>query len=193
MNSRSTTRGYTLAAVVIAAVVTLAGSFTALAEEPMLAIRQVGGGSSIYAISEIERIDFENDTLTVVSSSGSSRYAAAAIIRIEFLWDFSDIKDPEEAASLLKAVHLFQNQPNPFSLETQIGFELPQAGEAELAIYSPDGRLMRRLVIGQRPAGHHTVRWDGLDDTGRQVPGGVYFYSLRAPEVQESRRMILLP
>lgn len=88
---------------------------------------------------------------------------------------------------------LQKNQPNPFSPETRIVFELPQAGKVELGIYSPDGRLVRALVTGERQAGVQEVRWDGQDDAGRKLPGGVYFYGLRAPGVTESRRMILLP
>ncbi|MBU1700998.1 MAG: hypothetical protein KJ831_12710, partial [Candidatus Eisenbacteria bacterium] len=37
------------------------------------------------------------------------------------------------------------------------------------------------------------VDWNGLNDAGRKVPGGVYFYNLTAPGIKESRRMILLP
>jgi hypothetical protein len=169
----------------------------ARADEPILAIRLSGGESAIYAVGEIERIEFqtyyEEEELLVVHSGGMDHYPTESIARIEFLWDFSSVEDPKDAAALLKAVHLFQNQPNPFSPETQISFELPQAGEVELTIFSPDGRLVRTLVAGERPAGCHTVRWDGLDDVGRGVSGGVYFYSLRAPGIEESRRMILLP
>jgi hypothetical protein len=160
----------------------------------MLAIRLTGGESAIYAVSEIERIGFEGEeTLVVVTGSGPDSYATETITRIEFLWEFSSIKDPKDAAALITAIHLFQNQHNPFSPETQISFELPQGGVVELGIYSPDGRLVRTLVAGERAAGHHTVSWDGMDDAGRATPGGVYFYSLRAPGIEESRRMILLP
>lgn len=164
------------------------------ADEPMLAIRLTGGESAIYAAGEIERIGVDGEeTLVVVTGSGSDSYVIETITRIEFLWEFSSVKNPKDAATLIDAIHLFQNQPNPFSPETRIGFELPQTGEVELAIYSPDGRLVRTLVTGERPAGPHTVHWDGLNDSGRKVSSGVYFYSLRAPGVEESRRMILLP
>ncbi len=169
----------------------------ARADEPMLAVRLTGVESAIYAVGEIERIAFqtyyEEEELLVVHSGGTDHYPTESIVRIEFLWDFSSVEDPKDAAALIDAIHLFQNQPNPFSPETQIRFELPQAGEVELGIYSPDGRLVRTLVAGERPAGRHTLRWDGLDDAGRRVSGGVYFYSLRAPGIEESRRMILLP
>lgn len=169
----------------------------ARADEPMLTIRLTGGESAIYAVSEIERIGFqtyyEEEELLIVHSGGMDHYPTEAIVRIEFLWEFSSVKDPKDAAALIDAIHLFQNEPNPFSPETQISFELPQAGEVELQIYSPDGRLVRTLLAGERAAGHHTVSWDGMDDAGRVTPGGVYFYSLRAPGIEESRRMILLP
>ena len=184
--------GETLLGLLISAMVLLLPE--ARADEPMLAIRLTGGESAIYAAGEIERIGFEGEeTLVVVTGSGSDSYAIETVTRIEFLWEFSGVKNPKAAAALIDAIHLFQNQPNPFSPETQISFELPQAGEVELQIYSPDGRVVRTLVMGTRPAGRHTVRWDGLDDAGRAAPGGVYFYSLRAPGIEESRRMILLP
>jgi hypothetical protein len=163
------------------------------ADVPMLAIRLAGGGSAIYPVSAVQYIGFENDTLVVVKPGAEDRYQAATVTRIEFLMEFSGVTDPRNAAALVKAVHLFQNQPNPFSPETRIVFELSQGGKVELGIYRPDGRLVRTLVTGERPAGRQEVRWDGLDDAGRRAAGGVYFYSLRAPGIADSRRMILLP
>jgi len=166
----------------------------AQADEPMLALRLVGGESAVYAVGDITRIGFEGEeTLVVVTGSGSDSYGTETIQRIEFLFDFSSVEDPTEAAGLIEALHLFQNQPNPFSPKTQIGFELPRAGKVELVIHAPDGRLVRTLAAGEHAAGRHTVGWDGLNDAGRKVSGGVYFYRLCAPGIEESRRMILLP
>jgi len=166
----------------------------ARANEPMLAIRMADDDSAIYAVSEIVSLGFEDEeTLVVESETGSDNYATELIRLIEFLFEFSTTDDPTEAAALIKAIHLFQNQPNPFSPKTQIRFELPRAGQAELQIFGPDGRLVRTLATGEREAGSHTVHWDGLDETGHRAAGGVYFYSLQAPGIKESRRMILLP
>lgn len=166
----------------------------ARADEPMLVIWATDGRDATYTVSEIARIGFEDqETLVVVTDSGSQSFPTERIVRIEFDWDFSSVKDPTEAAKLVTAMRLFQNQPNPFSPETRIVFELPAPGQVELGIYSPDGRLVRTLVSGERPAGRQDVRWDGLDDSGRAASSGVYFYSLTAPGVAASRRMILLP
>ncbi len=160
----------------------------------MLALRLTGGESAIYPLSDITRIGFEGgETLVVVTQGAPDTYATEGIARIEFLFGFSSVEDPREAPSLIRAIHLFQNRPNPMSTGAQIGFELPQAGMVELSIYSPDGRLVRTLVAEDRAAGRHSIAWDGTNEAGEKAPSGAYFYRLRAPGIAESRRMILLP
>jgi len=164
------------------------------ADEPMLALRLSGGESAIYALSAITRIGFDGgETLVVVTGGGSDAYATEAIERIEFLLEFSSVEDPRETAGLIRAIHLLQNRPNPMSSGTQIAFELGRAGKVGLSIYSADGRLVRTLVAEDRAAGRHSVVWDGMNEEGRRVPSGAYFYRLRAPGIKESRRMVLLP
>ena len=87
---------------------------------------------------------------------------------------------------------LAQNYPNPFNPATTIAFSLKAAGPVSLRIYDPAGRLIRTLVDGSRTAGNHEVSWNGLDDAGRQVTSGVYFYSLAAGDFVKTRKMILL-
>ncbi len=182
-----------LAWAALALLACLAAAPVASAEEPALVIMLTGSPSAVYPVSSIEQVLFEDDAVIVVTAGGPDSYPTEEIVRIEFLMDVAGAPTPEAAAQALKAIRLFQNQPNPFSSDTQIAFDLPQAGAAELAIYSPDGRLVRTLLAGERSTGRQTVRWDGLDDAGRKAAGGVYFYTLRAPGVEESRRMILLP
>ncbi len=171
----------------------MAAAPAANADEPALVIMLTDSPSAVYPVSSIAQVLFEDDAVIVVTAGGPDSYLTEEIVRIEFRMDVSSAPTPEAAAQALKAIRLFQNQPNPFSSDTQIAFDLPQAGVAELAIYSPAGRLVRTLMAGERSEGRQTVRWDGLDDAGRKAAGGVYFYTLRAPGVEESRRMILLP
>jgi hypothetical protein len=167
----------------------------ARADIPWLSIRLVGGEMANYPVNDLNRIGFEGDTLVVVHAGGTERYGAATVVRIEFLWSpaNSGVNDPRDAAALVKAVHLFQNQPNPFSPETSIAFDLPKAGPVELVIYGVNGRRIRGLVKDTREAGRHAASWDGRDDAGEKVGSGIYFYQLTAAGAAESRRMILLP
>jgi hypothetical protein len=83
--------------------------------------------------------------------------------------------------------------PNPFNPRTTLRFELPQAAPVELSVYDVRGRLVRSLVDGETiPAGRHGVVWNGVDDAGRNVASGLYFYRLRAGNFRETKRMTLL-
>jgi hypothetical protein len=87
---------------------------------------------------------------------------------------------------------LKQNYPNPFNPVTTIEYVVARGGPVRLVIYDVEGRVVRVLVDGVRRAEPHAVRWNGMDDEGRPVASGVYFYQLSAPDVTVSRRMVLL-
>ena len=54
-------------------------------------------------------------------------------------------------------------------------------------------RAVRVLVDGEvTDPGRHESIWNGLDDTGRQVASGTYFYRLEAGEYSETKRMVLI-
>ena len=181
--------------LVAVAVVLLCGlSQIALAGDAWLVVRQTNGHDWMYTLNEIERITYGADELYVVTAGGTDTYALDAIVRVDFIPDTTTVgvDGPGNRPISLDPTHLFQNVPNPFWPDTRIAFELPLAGRAELKIFDVSGRLIRTLVDEKRPAGRHSVRWDGCDETGRAVPSGVYFYSLTAPGVDENRRMILV-
>jgi flagellar hook assembly protein FlgD len=59
---------------------------------------------------------------------------------------------------------------------TRFEIEAAAPGEASLGVYDVGGRRVREVRSGWLPAGRHVLSWDGADDRGVQVPGGVYFY-----------------
>lgn len=150
------------------------------------------GGPFCYPIADIWKLDFQADTLVVMSTISTDRYLLATIQRIDFSAISTSISSPGGIASLPSILKLFPNEPNPVVSKTRIAFRLPEAGHVNLAIYAVNGRLVRTLIRGGQEAGDHAVVWDGRDDSGREVSTGVYFYRLSAPGTQESRRMILL-
>jgi hypothetical protein len=87
---------------------------------------------------------------------------------------------------------LHQNHPNPFNPSTTIEYLLPSACRVRLSVYDPAGRMVVRLVDAEQPAGPHAVIWNGQDAGGRQLPSGIYFYSLRAGKLSTTRKMLLL-
>lgn len=78
--------------------------------------------------------------------------------------------DPAGAPGL----QLFQNQPNPFSGPTAIGFVLPEGCAARLRIIDESGRI-RSARTKTYPAGRHVEMFDLGDATG------VFWYELTTP------------
>ena len=87
---------------------------------------------------------------------------------------------------------LGQNYPNPFNSETVIRYALPRETTVTLTVYDMLGQQVARLAYGRRPAGPHTVTWDGLDDGDRELAAGMYLYRLEAAGRVLSRKLLLL-
>jgi hypothetical protein len=80
--------------------------------------------------------------------------------------------------------------PNPFVHDTLIRLELPQPREVGLCVVDANGRSLRELAFGSMAPGPHEVRWDGRDDEGRSLPGGIYYLQLRAGRDRASQRLV---
>lgn len=89
-------------------------------------------------------------------------------------------------------VRLQAPTPNPFTRTTTLRFELPRAGEARLGVFDIQGRLVRTLVTGPRPAGAQEIEWDGRTDDGRPAGAGVYAIRLDAAGMHAARRIVLV-
>jgi hypothetical protein len=87
---------------------------------------------------------------------------------------------------------LGDNYPNPFNPSTKISFDLPVSGRVNLRIHDVRGRVVRTLAAEELPFGSHTLVWAGVDERGRAVPSGVYFYRLETPGFTATRKMLLL-
>jgi hypothetical protein len=99
--------------------------------------------------------------------------------------------------SEMPEVHsLVGNYPNPFNAETLIRYRVG-AGDGEspfvsLAIYNTLGQRVRHLMAGYRPPGVHEALWDGRDDYGHVVAGGLYLCRMEVGSVWDARKMVLL-
>ncbi len=136
-------------------------------------------------------------------------YVGASQFKIRFLldsdgfierdgWYVDDvliaIEGPETGVDDLVARELaISNFPNPFNPHTNVSFQMPSRGTADVRVYDAAGRLVRTLLDGdERDAGSHHVIWDGRDDAGRGVAAGVYFSRIIAGGREASAKMVLL-
>ena len=110
-------------------------------------------------------------------------------------WEKVDmlILDADDAQTALPAqVSLGRNYPNPFNPATIIPLYLPRSEYVSLELFDLLGRRVRTLVSTTLPAGRRQIPWDGRDDSGYPLAGGVYLYRLTAGQTSQARSMILL-
>jgi hypothetical protein len=86
--------------------------------------------------------------------------------------------------------------PNPAASAQTIAFGVPSTignGErVKLELYNVRGARVRTLVNRSAEPGRFVVTWDGLDDSGALVPGGVYLYRLVAGPQTLNGRLVRL-
>jgi len=87
---------------------------------------------------------------------------------------------------------LRENFPNPFNLITTITYQIPEENLVRMEIFNVSGQKIRDLVHRFEPAGSHLITWNGLDQHGKAVSSGVYYYRLSAGTYRETKKMILM-
>ena len=87
---------------------------------------------------------------------------------------------------------LFQNYPNPFNPTTTLKYFIGQDADVKVTIHDLLGNVIRDLFRGKESSGYKSIQWDGMNDNGRLVPGGVYLYTIEAGKESKTKKMILL-
>jgi len=84
------------------------------------------------------------------------------------------------------------NYPNPFNPETTISLSLKDTAPVKVEIFNLKGQLVKTLVNGTLPAGKHNLVWKGMDNNGKAVSSGVYFYKMSTGKYSSTKKMILM-
>ena len=82
---------------------------------------------------------------------------------------------------------LSQNYPNPFNPSTTINYAIQKQGNVILIIFDVLGREISTLVNKEQPQGNYEIEFDASNLTS-----GIYFYSMKAGEFYNTKKLILL-
>jgi len=99
---------------------------------------------------------------------------------VEFYTDYNPSSFDNHEISLPSSYYNLSNYPNPFNPTTEISFSVPQTSSiVKIEIFNSRGQKVKTLQIpnssSQNP---NQITWDGTNETGKQVPSGVYLYKL---------------
>lgn len=79
------------------------------------------------------------------------------------------------------------NFPNPFSETTSIVYSILNDCYVSLKVLDPSGKEVNTLVHEYQQAGKYTVTFQG-----EELPGGAYYYRLKAGKLMYTKKMILV-
>ena len=184
-----------------------------------LTANAVAGASINLKYQNARLLDIKTFGLSAIHQDGNAIQIAwlhldgdCNIVELEFegkpILSAADVVVSDSSGNLIPAttvIHpridenlLLQNYPNPFNPETWIPYQLKESADVTIAIYNAMGHLIRRINLGKKEAGMYLTKgdaayWDGLNENGESVAGGVYFYTITAGgNFKATRKMILL-
>ena len=127
-----------------------------------------------------------NEKLSKILGINSNITRAEAYNKIE---ETRDIQLHFLPQNVREELILYQNKPNPFSQQTSIGFELPQATTATISIYTITGQLLKEHS-GNFKKGYNEIAFNSSD---LSIANGVLYYHLETPTAKRvSKKMIII-
>ena len=87
---------------------------------------------------------------------------------------------------------LKQNYPNPFNPSTTIEYHIAKSEFVSISIFDLAGNRIKSILNLHVDSGLGYVTWDGKNELGQNVSGGIYLYRIDTPSFSSTRKMILL-
>ena len=81
---------------------------------------------------------------------------------------------------------LEQNFPNPFNPATSIKYTIPKSGFVRLAVFNLLGQEVALIFEGDQSSGTYEFSFEKAD-----LPTGIYFYRINAPDFVETKKMVI--
>ncbi|WP_020402320.1 T9SS type A sorting domain-containing protein [Gracilimonas tropica] len=147
---------------------------------PGLSIRIFEEDSSQAYLHFEPGIQLDGSDTLIVRDEGNS-YTRKIPIEANLITSNEEIRENPERFELT------QNYPNPFNPVTRIHYSLPVNGKVRLEVRNILGQLVSTLVDQPQMAGSYSVMFDGSS-----LSSGVYFYSLKAGDKTQTKRMTLI-
>ncbi len=164
-----------------------------LAFGPLLAQAQTvffhftDGTTQSYAVADIRKLTFVGDEQVLWLNDGTQYTWNVSTIG---QYEFDETIGIEHIASGLAPLQL-SVYPNPATAAVTLDTELPQAARLVVDILDLQGRVVRGLYAGERPAGAHRLQWDAADGRGARVAPGTYLVRLATPYGSSTKPVVI--
>lgn len=93
---------------------------------------------------------------------------------------------------VVKPAVYISNFPNPFNPETIINYTLSANDSVTITILNIKGQVIKSLFKGPVTKGNHKIIWNGNDNSGKSVCGGIYLCRLKTSAVTKTLKLTLV-
>lgn len=101
--------------------------------------------------------------------------------------------DNDDVESVKFVTRLCNNYPNPFNPSTMITFSIAEDNtDVDLSVYNIKGQKVKTLVSDELTSGLHEILWNGDNSQKKTVGSGVYFVRLKAKDIVQYKKIILI-
>jgi len=148
-------------------------------------------GRTYSRITDMESIG-DNLYLTGAFTSTGGQPSVGFAIWTGDPTQFSGSLSSTNEASMMPARLLGNAYPNPFNPNTMVAFVVPEPSHIQIGIYDLKGNMVRNLVDESFIAGSYGRPWNGVDNSGRDLPSGIYFARMTSGNAVESVKLTLV-
>jgi len=129
-------------------------------------VYRLGNGNLLATNGDgVHEIDPATGAVIELEYSGSCRFIELADITVTGI-------EQEEPGSRIDQISLV---PNPFASQLSISFNVREASDVTIDVFSISGRIVKTIDPGVMTSGIHTVVWDGTEEGEGSLDQGIYF------------------
>ena len=171
-------------------------SFISLVVLAMVTLPGQDTSKTFYVIPSVS-VDAAGDTFSVIGSLGEWVSQISSSPRYDLDSGFwgsmkERVLGTEEETILPAQFSIVSAYPNPFNPAIAIGMDIPSLSDVTFSVYDIRGRKVFSLVRKGLSAGRYDFLWRGLDNTGRHLPSGIYFFTASNGHMTQSIKITLL-
>ncbi len=122
--------------------------------------------------------------IQMLDYDGSNSFHGPAIIQVE-----TDYNGNVDIPLVTGLVSIY---PNPFNPTTTIRYSLEVNSPVTIDIYNIKGQLVKTFDLGIQAQGFHQVVWQGDNNSGKDLPSGIYFSKMKTQGKVDIKKVMLL-
>lgn len=154
-------------------------------------------GSNVRLLFEVLKADGSSYTINHKYDNSATQKTPLYCARLKNpsditsidLWSFI-LSEPQRQRG---GVSIYSNVVNATNKEfCTLEVNMPRAGNLRIIVMTADGNVVQYLENSRQSEGLHYYYWNGTNNAGKAVARGIYFIRVVGPEIEETRKVMVV-